>query len=116
MHAVSIAAVGAFACSVALLAEQSPSFKSGVSLVTVPVSVIPADGAEPMRTLTPAEVRVLEDGRPQSISFVEPDTRPLSVAMVLDVSSSMLGLAREWAAAALREVEARLGPEERLGR
>jgi len=114
VRAVSIAAVWTFGWVVALLSEQSPSFKSGVSLVTVPVSVIPADGAEPTRTLTPADVHVLEDGRPQSISFVEVDTRPLSVAVVLDVSSSMLGLAREWAAAALREVAARLGPEDEM--
>ena len=89
-------------------ATGQPAFRSGVELVTVPVTVVSEDGAGTSPVLSLADLRVLEDGQPQPVSFVELDTRPLSLAIVIDQSSSMLGLPRDWAVDAMRGVHVAL--------
>jgi hypothetical protein len=82
-----------------------PSFRSGIELVTVPVTVKHKDAARAVPDITAADLRVFENGTEQRIDFVERDTRPLSLTVALDVSSSMVGLPREWAALAIRWVQ-----------
>ena len=96
------------------LPGAQPSFRSGVELVTVPVTVEHKDPARAVPALTAADLRVSENGTEQRIDFLERDTRPLSLAVVLDVSSSMVGLSRDWAALAMDAVFERLVPTDEV--
>jgi VWFA-related protein len=49
-------------------AQQPPQFRTGVDLLTVPVSVIDATG-RPVRELGPADFTVTVDGRPRTVLF-----------------------------------------------
>jgi VWFA-related protein len=111
MRAVLTALLVALALGV--LTAQ-PSFRSGVELVTVPVTVKHKDAARAVPPLTTADLRVFENGTEQRIDFIERDTRPLSLAVVLDVSSSMVGLSRTWASQALDAVFDRLLPTDEV--
>ena len=93
------------------LTQRQSTFRSGIELVTVPVTVKHKDAARAVPEITAADLRVFENGTEQRIDFVERDTRPLSLAVVLDVSSSMVGLSREWAALAMDAVFERLLPD-----
>ena len=65
-------------------------FRSGVDLITLNVSV--TDGAQRYVTnLARQDFIVLEDGRPQAVTFFANSGVPLSVAIVLDTSGSMDG-------------------------
>jgi Ca-activated chloride channel family protein len=90
------AAVGLLATGLAGAGAPQPgsSFRAGIDLVTVAVTV--TDGAGALVTgLTAADFTVLEDGRPQTIRyFAGPDAgaaaRPeLHLGLLLDVSESM---------------------------
>ena len=94
--------------------SAQPTFRSGTELVTVPVTVKHKDTARAVPDITAADLRVFESGTEQRIDFVERDTRPLSLALVLDVSSSMVGLSREWAALAMVAVFERLLPTDEV--
>jgi len=96
------------------LPRAQPSFRAGVELVTVPVTVKHKDAARAVPAITGADLRVFENGTEQRIDFIERDTRPLSLTIVLDVSSSMAGLSREWAAAAMDAVFQRLLPTDEV--
>jgi VWFA-related protein len=96
------------------LPGAQPSFRSGVELVTVPVTVKHKDAARAVPALTAADLQVFENGTEQRIDFLERDTRPLSLAVVLDVSSSMVGLSRDWAALAMDRVFERLLPTDEV--
>ena len=91
-----------------------PRFRSGIELVTVPVTVKHKDAARGVPGISAADLRVFENGTEQRIDFIERDTRPLSLTVVLDVSSSMLGLSREWAAQAMDAVFDRLLPTDEV--
>jgi VWFA-related protein len=96
------------------LPGAQPSFRAGIELVTVPVTVKHKDAARAVPEISAADLRVFEDGNEQRIDFIERDTRPLSLAIVLDVSSSMVGLSREWAVLAMDAVFKRLLPTDEV--
>jgi hypothetical protein len=109
------AALTALLVALALgLPSAQPSFRSGIELVTVPVTVKHKDAARVVPDITAADLRVFENGTEQRIEFIERDTRALSLAIVLDVSSSMVGLSREWAALAMDAVFDRLLPTDEV--
>jgi Ca-activated chloride channel family protein len=67
---------------------QRPSFRSAVDLVLLSVSVIGPNGRF-IADLTANDFEIIEDGRSQELSYFAPADVPLSVALVLDTSSSM---------------------------
>ena len=97
------------------LAGQAPEpvapprpFRSGVDLVTLNVSV--TDRAQRFVTnLGKRDFTVLEDGRPQAVTFFAYSGIPLTVAIVLDSSGSMdnaIGAAQEAAIGFIRRLAA----------
>jgi Ca-activated chloride channel family protein len=87
---ISLLAVAAAAYS----QQQSAPFRTGVDLVTVPVAVTDKRGA--LATgLTAEDFTLLEDGRPQTISYFAigsadaPSRQELHLGLLLDVSQSM---------------------------
>ena len=72
----------------ALASSTYAQFTSGVNLVEVYATVTDQRGA-PVRNLTAADFRILEDGSPQTISAFTAGDFPLAVAIGLDRSFSM---------------------------
>jgi Ca-activated chloride channel homolog len=67
-----------------------PAYRSGINLVTLNVSV--TDGEQRyVANLDKQDFIVLEDGRPQAVTFFAYSGVPLTVAIVLDTSGSMEG-------------------------
>lgn len=75
---------------VAVAAAAQPAFKSGVELVTVPITVTNAARDQLITTgLEADDFRLQEDGVPQTIASLSRDRQPLSVCVVVDASGSM---------------------------
>lgn len=82
-----------------LLRAQDATFRSTSNLVSVYATVRRADG-QYVRNLTEADFQVLDNGVPRGISVFSNDVQPITVALVVDQSGSMLTrLARVGAAA-----------------
>jgi VWFA-related protein len=69
--------------------DRQPTFKAGVDLVTVPVTVIGRDQLRPAGELSAADFRIFEDGVPQEIALASHEPRPISLCILLDSSPSM---------------------------
>lgn len=110
--AVFILIVAAFAVGVGLGAQ--PEFQAGVELVTVPVTVRHRDRSVVLSPLSAADFRMSEDGREQRIVLFEPDRRPVSLAILLDVSTSMAGLRQTLAAKAAHLLHAALNRDDEI--
>jgi Ca-activated chloride channel family protein len=89
--AVTLAFIGVSAIAGS---QQPPTFfRTGIDLVTVPVTVTDKGGA-PVTGLTADDFTLLEDGQPQAISYFAVGTdrrsrRDLHLGLLLDVSQSM---------------------------
>ncbi len=91
-----------------------PRFKASVDLVSLDVCVRNAAG-QFLTGLTSEDFLVLEDGRPQHISFVVPSgTLPLRAVLLIDRSSSMQGPKLERAVEAAGLFARRLGRRDQL--
>jgi Ca-activated chloride channel family protein len=90
---------------------QTPTFKSGVDLVPLTVTVTDNSGKY-VRGLTEDNFVILEDGIQQPLSFFASSDVPVDVALVIDTSASMRGDLPLVQAAATGLVRA-LGPEDR---
>ena len=82
-----------FALAGSLVAAQGqdppPKFKAGVAVVPV-AAVVRDSGKRLVRDLTRDDFQVLEDGVPRTIvDFRSTDQAPISIALLLDTSSSM---------------------------
>jgi VWFA-related protein len=66
---------------------QIPKFRGGVNLVTVPVSVKDGEG-HAVLGLIRSDFTVLEDGKPQNVTFFTSDPYPLSAAVIIDQGMS----------------------------
>src|SRR5437763_6366670 len=83
------------------------------NLVVVPVSVTDAQG-QPVRDLKPGDFRIEEDGRPQEIAQLgDPEQVPLDIALLVDVSGSVVARFDFEQEAASRFIERVLKPEDR---
>ena len=89
-------------------APPRPAYRGGVNLVTLNVSVTDRSQRY-VSHLDKQDFIVLEDGRPQAVSFFAHSGIPLTVAIVLDTSGSMdgaLGAAQEAATGFIRRLAA----------
>jgi Ca-activated chloride channel family protein len=69
-------------------AQQRPSFRANIELISLPVSVT-APGGRHMSGLSADDFQIFEDGRAQELAFFAPADTALSVSLLLDSSSSM---------------------------
>lgn len=89
-------------------ASQRPSFRSGVDLVLLNVTVTDGSGRY-VANLAAEEFQIFEDNRPQELTFFAPATAPLSVSLLIDTSSSMDDR-MPWAQQAAADFVTRLRP------
>ncbi len=73
----------------ASMGAQQPAFKSGVELVTVPVTVTSRDHNTYIEGLTAADFQLSENGERQVVTTVTRERRPLSICFIVDSSGSM---------------------------
>jgi VWFA-related protein len=74
---------------VALVHAQAAVFRSGVDVVTVPVSVVKND--RPVLGLTSGDFVLTDDGVPQAVEVVAQGAQPLDLTLLLDASASAGG-------------------------
>jgi Ca-activated chloride channel family protein len=86
---VSRACVAVAVLLLAAVLQAQPSFRAGVDLVTVPLTVTGRDGTAFPGELSAGDFRVFEDGVAQNISVVSHEPRPISLCILLDSSPSM---------------------------
>jgi Ca-activated chloride channel family protein len=72
----------------AVLHGQQATFKSGTSIVPVLTTVIDSQGRL-VPNLEQEEFTILDNGKPQPISFFQNETQPFTVVVMLDFSASM---------------------------
>jgi Ca-activated chloride channel family protein len=94
---------------------QQPTFKAGVELVTVPVTVTSLDHNTYIPGLAPADFRLTENGDRQEVTVVTRERVPVSVSMVIDSSANMaISNRRYLAIEAAQQVVAALQPEDEV--
>ena len=91
--------------------EQRPTFRSGVELVVVRVTVTDSE-QRPVAGLMKQDFVVLEQGVPQQVSHFLSSDVPLDVALLLDTSSSMRPMLSKLGASAMKFLK-RLRPGDR---
>src|SRR5581483_4436750 len=103
------------ALSTSLLPAQQPVFRAGAQTVSLYATVRDADG-HLVPGLTKSDFQVLDDGRPAQITTFSNDVLPASLALLLDMSTSMTGEHLRVRDSALRFVDALLpGDRVRIG-
>jgi Ca-activated chloride channel family protein len=114
MRHVGVTAAGSLASRMSSAAQDAGArvFRADVELVTTPVTVTDADGRLVI-TLEKTDFDVFEDGVLQPLLQFTRDRVPVSVALVLDASDSMVGARMTDAQAALsRFLDDLLAPED----
>jgi Ca-activated chloride channel homolog len=71
----------------AVLAAQQPSFRAGVDLVSLNVTVM--EGTHYVTDLSQTDFNVFEDGVKQEVTFFNKTNLPIALALLLDTSASM---------------------------
>jgi VWFA-related protein len=94
------------------LAQETPVFRAGVSLVRVDVQVV--EGKRILNDLTKDDFLILDEGKPQEIVYFGHEAEPLSVLLLLDVSGSMHRRLEEMAAASRQALQS-LKPGDEVG-
>ena len=72
----------------AVLSGQQATFKSGTSIVPVLTTVLDSQGRL-VPNLEQEEFTILDNGKPQPITFFQNETQPFTVVVMLDFSASM---------------------------
>jgi len=80
-------AAWALLCAGVALA-QAPAFKVDANLQSIAVRVADKRGRD-ISGLSQSDFTLLEDGKPQKIAFFGADHQPISLAVLLDSSTSM---------------------------
>ncbi|HEX7087250.1 MAG TPA: VWA domain-containing protein [Vicinamibacterales bacterium] len=83
-----LAAVAIAAASLPVLAAQQPSFRAGVELVSLNVTVSDPSGRF-VTDLDQSAFEVFEDGVRQDITFFSRSNQPIALSLLLDTSASM---------------------------
>jgi len=68
--------------------QETPTFKATTQIVSVPATVLDAQGRL-VPNLEQDEFTVLDNGKPQQITFFQNETQPFTVVVMLDYSASM---------------------------
>src|SRR5438046_5373618 len=77
------------AATLTLAAQQEgPTFKSTTQVVSVPATVLDAEGRL-VPNLDQDQFTILDNGKPQEITFFQNETQPFTVVVMLDYSASM---------------------------
>jgi Ca-activated chloride channel family protein len=76
------------AASIVIAQQQEPTFKSGTRVVSVIATVIDAQGRL-VPDLEQEDFTILDNGKPQTITFFEDEVRPFTAVVMLDFSASM---------------------------
>ena len=71
-----------------ILSGQQATFKAGTSIVPVLTTVIDTQGRL-VPNLEQDEFTILDNGKPQPITFFQNETQPFTVVVILDFSASM---------------------------
>ena len=71
-----------------LAAQQEPTFKATTQIVSVPATVLDAQGRL-VPNLDQDQFTILDNGKPQDIIFFQNETQPFTVVVMLDYSASM---------------------------
>jgi Ca-activated chloride channel family protein len=69
-------------------AQQEPTFRATTQIVSVPTTVTDAQGRL-VPNLEQNQFSILDNGKPQEITFFQSDTQPFTVVVMLDYSASM---------------------------
>lgn len=109
--AFAVAAVLAPLCGAAI-ARQQPTFRVGVDLVTVDVSV--TRNVEPVAGLTAENFTVFDNGVKQRLERVVHEQVPLEAFLVLDMSGSVAGAELEQLKAAAGAFVSGLTPQDKV--
>ncbi len=84
-----LGAAGVFCCGALAAARQTPTFRSGVDTVAIYATVRDANGRL-VPNLTQADFAVLDDRQPATITTFSNDIVPITVALMMDTSSSLM--------------------------
>jgi VWFA-related protein len=77
------------AASLTVAARQdTPTFKATTQIVSVPATVLDGQGRL-VPNLEQDEFTILDNGKPQPITFFQNETQPFTVVVMLDYSASM---------------------------
>ncbi len=74
--------------TVAALAQQEPTFRAGTQIVPVYATVLDNQGRL-VPSLEQDAFTILDNGRPQEITFFQSDVTPFTVVVMMDYSASM---------------------------
>ena len=80
--------VAAVAFAATASAQQLPSFRAGVDVVSLSVTVTDAAGRY-VTDLTPEQLNIFEDGAKQDVAYFNRTSVPIALVLLLDTSSSM---------------------------
>jgi VWFA-related protein len=111
MRAV-VAAVCAASATLGTVSARQATFRSGVDVVSVDVSV--RLGSNPVPGLAAADFEVTDNGVRQKLESASVETLPIDVTLLLDVSRSVDGPLLGRLKQAVRETAALLRPADRL--
>jgi Ca-activated chloride channel homolog len=76
------------AASVVIAQQQEPTFRSGTRTVAIIATVLDAQGRL-VPDLEQEDFTILDNGKPQTITFFEDEVRPFTAVVMLDFSASM---------------------------
>jgi len=82
----TLALLGAAVLTVS--AQQEPTFRATTQIVSVPTTVTDAQGRL-VPNLEQNQFSILDNGKPQEITFFQNETQPFTVVVMLDYSASM---------------------------
>ena len=87
MKSVALVSAAVVAAIAVLSAQQPPSFRAGVELVSLNVTV--TEGQKYVTDLNQEDFSVYEDGAKQEVTFFNKSNLPIALALLLDTSASM---------------------------
>ena len=88
MRTFTTIALLAAATLTAVAQQEPPTFKATTQIVSVPATVLDGQGRL-VPNLEQDQFTVLDNGKPQDITFFQNETQPFTVVVMLDYSASM---------------------------
>jgi len=88
MRTFTTIALLAAATLTAAAQQEAPTFKATTQIVSVPATVLDGQGRL-VPSLDQDQFTVLDNGKPQDITFFQNETQPFTVVVMLDYSASM---------------------------